>query len=78
MIDTHIGVVGGSLIRRFPMLRIGLVFVLYSCTSGRENCHQDICNIGPMMMIGELVTLSEKSRTGFKVFTLPSHQQILS
>ena len=28
-IHTHIGVVGGSLIRRFPMFRIGLVSVLY-------------------------------------------------
>ena len=30
------------------------------------------------MMIGELVTLSEKSGTGFKMFTLPSHQHMLS
>ena len=45
--DTHIGVVGGSLIRRFPTF-VCLELVLFPCsTFGRENCHQNICNIGP-------------------------------
>ena len=109
LIHTHIGVVGGSLIRRFPMsFRIGLVSVLYvwerelsseylqywplvqfwtpssvtQCRRERVPLSPELHDrrrgpeldyIGPMMMIGGLVTLSEKSRTGFKMFTLPFH-----
>ena len=112
LIHTRIGVVGGSLLRRFPMFRIGLVSVFYvwerelsseylqywplvqfwtrsSVTQCRRErvplspalhdrrAGPELDYIGPMMMTGELVTLSEKSRTGFKMFTLPSHHAVL-
>ena len=43
---------------------------------GREICYQNIYSIGHM--ICELVTLREKSSLGFKMFTLPSPQHLLS
>ena len=54
-----------------------LGLVSFSCfTFGRENCYHNIYNIG--LMMGELKTLSEKSSTAFKMFTLPSPQHLLS
>jgi len=51
--------------------------VLFSCFMfGREICYQNIYSIGHM--ICELVTLKEKSFLGFKMFTLPSPQHLLS
>ena len=105
---SGIGVVGGSLIRRFPMFGIGLVSVLYVwerelsseylqywplvqfwTPSSVTQCRRErvplspalrdrrggpeLDYIGPMMMTGEVVTLSGKSGTEFKIFTLPSH-----
>ena len=48
------------------MFGIGLVFVFYVWV----NCYQNIYSTDHMMC--ELVSLKEKFRLGFKMFTLPS------